>query len=298
MVTQHVASTHTHLTQACFSLPRYLLVVFAMSWPFQGCIFFWPDAIWASKMLLVSMVMVTVGTYIARKYLFHDTFADAGWRWGKPRHYLAAFVLPVFLWVVPTLIAGRLGMQPLSTDIHGRDIFTDFLLSLLVTLIPAFGEEFGWRGYLLPRLLQSHSVRNALLIHAGIWWAWHLPVLIFAGMHTPVVEGKTLLSVTVVLLISLIPSMMHAVVFAYFWSASSSLAVATVYHAAFDEIRDTTERAAGISPFANLWQMVFLTLLGVVLLVKGRWEHLHTLHWGANTKHNDSVHTWSVIYDA
>lgn len=260
-----------------FSLPRYLLVVFAISWPFQFFVFFWPEALWASKMLLVSMMMVTVGTYVAGKYLFHDTFTDAGWRWGKPSHYLAAFGLPLFLWVVPTLIGGVLRIQPIPSDIQTRDLLALFILSFIATLIPAFGEEFGWRGYLLPRLLRSHSVRKALLIQAVIWWAWHLPFLIFTGIHRPVMAGNILLSVAAILAISLIPSLMHAVVFAYFWSASSSLAVVTVYHAAFDEIRDTTESAVGLSPLVNLWQMLFLTLLGAVLLRKGRWERLHAI---------------------
>jgi hypothetical protein len=68
------------------------------------------------------------------------------------------------------------------------------------------------------------------------------------------------------------------------------LAVATVYHAAFDEIRDTTERAVGIGPLVNLWQMVFLALLGAVFLVKGRWEHLHTIHQNANPENNDAAY--------
>ncbi len=71
--------------------------------------------------------------------------------------------------------------------------------------------------------------------------------------------------------------MMHAVVFAYFWSASSSLAVPTVYHAFFDEVRDTIKGSIGISPLAQLWQMVLLSIIGSYLLWKGRWEHLKTL---------------------
>lgn len=171
-----------------FSLPIYLIIVFAISWPFQGFIFFFPEAGWAYKMLLVSMIMVTVGTLIAGKLIFKDTFKDAGWHWGKPKHYLIAFALPILLWLIPTLIGIILNIQRISKDFQAFDTATLFFLSFITTIIPAFGEEFGWRGYLLPRLLLKHSIKKALIIQSFIWWVWHLPFLIFAGINTPIIK--------------------------------------------------------------------------------------------------------------
>ena len=49
--------------------------------------------------------------------------------------------------------------------------------------------------------------------------------------------------------------MMHAVIFAYIWSTCQSLAVATVYHSAFDESRDALETSVGFGPFVDVvWQ--------------------------------------------
>jgi uncharacterized protein len=47
----------------------------------------------------------------------------------------------------------------------------------------AFGEEFGWRGYLLPRLLPLGEVKAAIIVGL-IWGPWHLPVLI-VGLNYP-----------------------------------------------------------------------------------------------------------------
>lgn len=152
-----------------FSLPVYLLIVFAVSWPFQGFIFFFPEAIWASKMLLVSMIMVTVGSFIAGKFIFKDTFKDAGWNWGRPKHYAMAFMLPTLLWLVPTSIAILLGIQVLPEDLDPFSVVILFVFSFATTLIPAFGEEFGWRGYLLPHLLLKHSIKKSLIIQSFIW---------------------------------------------------------------------------------------------------------------------------------
>ncbi len=48
----------------------------------------------------------------------------------------------------------------------------------LVNVIPAFGEEWGWRGYLLPKLLGRFHVLPAMLIMGVIWGLWHLPLTV------------------------------------------------------------------------------------------------------------------------
>ena len=84
--------------------------------------------------------------------------------------------------------------------------------------------------------------------------------------------GNPLVSVPLVMLVSLIPTIMHAVVFAYIWSSTQSLTVATVYHAAFDEVRDTIEGTVGLGPLSQNWQMLILTVLGIALLWKAKWR--------------------------
>ena len=37
------------------------------------------------------------------------------------------------------------------------------------------GEEFGWRGFALARLLRRWQSLPAALILGAIWWVWHLP---------------------------------------------------------------------------------------------------------------------------
>jgi membrane protease YdiL (CAAX protease family) len=49
------------------------------------------------------------------------------------------------------------------------------VISPLVNSIATFGEEFGWRGYLLQKLLPLGK-RRALLILGVIWGVWHWPI--------------------------------------------------------------------------------------------------------------------------
>ncbi len=43
------------------------------------------------------------------------------------------------------------------------------------------GEELGWRGFALPRLLDQFSPRLAGLILGVIWAVWHLPAFFISG---------------------------------------------------------------------------------------------------------------------
>lgn len=52
------------------------------------------------------------------------------------------------------------------------------LLSPFLNLIPCFGEEWGWRGYLLPKMLNRFRVVPAILICGVIWGLWHAPLIV------------------------------------------------------------------------------------------------------------------------
>ncbi len=257
-----------------FSLTTYLLIVMAISWPFQIAYVLWAETPFMRYALSsLPMIMVTVATYIAGRYVFRDGFSKAGWSWGKPKDYLAVFSIAIFVWVVPTILELVSGMRSIPRGVIVPDILGNFLLRFTATLIPAFGEEFGWRGYMLPHLVKRYRLRSALLLHAFIWWAWHLPAIVGMGMAEKLTNNVGT-SIAIMLAVSLIPTTLHAIVYAYIWTVTQSLAVVTVYHAAFDEIRDAIEVSIGLSSLVQVWQMLTLTVLGGLLLWKGNWQQL------------------------
>jgi membrane protease YdiL (CAAX protease family) len=270
-------TSQTTPAQRPFSLVLYLLIVFALSWPFQIAYALWGETPTASYLLSsLSMVMVTVGTFIAGRWVFRDGFKNMGWNWGKPKHYLAVFALALFIFAVPIFIENAFGLHTLPAGISASLILTSFITRFLLTLIPGFGEEFGWRAYLLPHLAQCYSVRKALLIHAFIWWAWHIPALVKIGLQVEGSDANPWLSIALTLLVSLIPAMMNATLFAYVWTASQSLAVASVYHSAYDEVRDALEKTIGFGPLVSLWEMAATLIFGALLLWKADWSALLT----------------------
>jgi membrane protease YdiL (CAAX protease family) len=111
----------------------------------------------------------------------------AGW-------YAAAVGLPALVGLGAIAVATALGDQ------SAREFGAFSVMSLLYFAF-AFGEELGWRGYALPRLLERNTPIVAGLRLGAIWFVWHLPLflpgMLFAGVPV-VATGAVFLALSVV----------------------------------------------------------------------------------------------------
>lgn len=134
---------------------------------------------------------------------------------GRLIGYLAiALLLPVALCMLALVVGSLLGLYP-ADFIHfsGFQQITEMQLaqagiselpvpievlvatqfinvliaSLFINIIPALGEEIGWRGWLLPKLL-PFGAWPAILLSGVIWGLWHAP-LILLGHNYPGTPG-------------------------------------------------------------------------------------------------------------
>jgi uncharacterized protein len=55
-------------------------------------------------------------------------------------------------------------------------IGTALVLGPLMNALNCFGEEWGWRGYLLPKMKGKFKILPMLLINGVIWGIWHAPL--------------------------------------------------------------------------------------------------------------------------
>lgn len=51
-----------------------------------------------------------------------------------------------------------------------------FFLAPIMNFVTCFGEEWGWRGYLLPKIRSRMSTLPMLLLTGVIWGLWHAPL--------------------------------------------------------------------------------------------------------------------------
>jgi membrane protease YdiL (CAAX protease family) len=68
---------------------------------------------------------------------------------------------------------------------------------VVLTVLAGFGEEFGWRGYAIPRLQERYSALTTSLIIGALWGTWHIPLFFTEGtsQHGWLLEGGWLLAV-------------------------------------------------------------------------------------------------------
>jgi len=67
-------------------------------------------------------------------------------------------------------------LTSLHFDISKFGLRTSQLMpQMMIIILIAFGEEYGWRGFLLPRLMNNFSLFYASIILGFIWGIWHFP---------------------------------------------------------------------------------------------------------------------------
>lgn len=86
---------------------------------------------------------------------------------------------PQFGFMAATLEAGGVSAEaypmPLSMLVISQAL-TGLFLGPIMNFVTCFGEEWGWRGYLLPKMAQKLPAIPMLLVNGLIWGLWHAPL--------------------------------------------------------------------------------------------------------------------------
>lgn len=71
------------------------------------------------------------------------------------------------------------GDQPLPMPLWALLIvqFAEVLIAPALNAVACFGEEWGWRGYLVPKLNKVMKPLPMLLLSGVIWGLWHAPII-------------------------------------------------------------------------------------------------------------------------
>jgi membrane protease YdiL (CAAX protease family) len=109
-----------------------------------------------------------------------DGFA---WRTAGLPAWAPALAIPAAVLTAGYLVAAALGVVQLGLGGTALPVFAaTTVLIVAAGCLEAIGEEFGWRGFLLPRLVRYGRVRAGLA--GGLLWAWwHIPLIYVAAAY-------------------------------------------------------------------------------------------------------------------
>jgi CAAX protease family protein len=162
----------------------------------------------------------------------------------------------------------RLGLAGLSPGARfAAGLGLSLTIGTLVSCLYAAGEEIGWRGYMLTRLIDS-GLRRPVLASGLIWGAWHLPLILtgrYASSRMPALSAALFLA--------------NITAFAYLAARlrleSGSVWPAVLIHGSWNTLIQGVFDASTTGSTLLLGEsgilVVAFDILFVVLLVRGTW---------------------------
>ena len=174
--------------------------------------------IYNNLFLLTVMFFPGISALIVRKFINKECLKNSMMEFGSWKPYLQVSLFIPLLYIIIYAITGlfyppdftlktfmiQAGVEEIPFD-PSLFILVYFISTILVipiiNFIPAFGEEFGWRGYLLPKLLPLGR-EKALIISGLIWGLWHLlfVLLIDYGSYPNKIAGGLIFTALITLL--------------------------------------------------------------------------------------------------
>ena len=158
--------------------------------------------------------------------------------WRVPlRWWMVALGLPALLSLLAALLYAIGGSGELTL---GRLTVLDLVLVVLVV-----GEELGWRGYALPRLLERFSPLVASLVLGLLWGLWHLPTFFIPGtpQYGHPIPAFLLLTIA------------YSILLTWIWRPTGgSVLVATLAHGMINVSQGFF--LAGVDPSLRYWWLV------------------------------------------
>lgn len=212
-------------------LPRgfygfYLLVTAAMM---IGCIFsvFLPSLDWlsVSNFAVIGASLIGWGMLLLTRREKRAAFG-LGWRKGSTGSvifcslvFVVIYVLRVFL---PVFLAGaqKAYLDYMMTPMPYIMLF-NIVLSFFLSFLCFFGEEYGWRYFLQPRMQAKFGARRGVILLGVMWGLWHLPLNLFYYAPDTPLQSILLQQITCISL---------AILIAYGYLKTGNIWVAVIMH--------------------------------------------------------------------
>lgn len=265
---------NTTIYSSTKALPGYFALAFGFSW------FFWlwpvlssqgylhlpmPNMVWVAAGAhgpLFAAVLLTYksGGWAAVKHLIRSGLSlrmKAGW-------WLVILFTPVVLTGVAVWVNSTVGGYQTGKTLLAQPLLILPTFVMMFFLGGSFQEEYGWRGYALPRLLELWKPLTASVLLGGLWGLWHLPLFYIAG------TSQVFMPFGVFVVLAILMS----ILFTYFYlRTGKNLFSALLFHTAINtalSLFPPVEQKTGGNYLALVYLMLLYLCLVLMMIFPGR----------------------------
>jgi hypothetical protein len=148
------------------------------------------------------MLIPAICAVITIKLVSKESITKFGMRIGRLRYYIWALMIPIFINMMAFMLTNILGLAVFDMSMPGLNVIMSqiplaipreqlavlvlaqgLILGPILGLPLALGEEFGWRAFLLSKLL-TMGRSKAIVLHGIILGVWHIPAILM-GLNYP-----------------------------------------------------------------------------------------------------------------
>ena len=255
--------SHDDVVEAKYII-GYIAVTLAIAWAVE--IFGFSGSAGAQSVLLIAFfpaIVAFAANVIRRKPARAQLKALTHRITGRSVVFAVAYpLLFIVAAAVITLITGmgHVSAEGLSNKLSVNSLLL-FLVLVAVTFLVSFGEEYGWRGYLLPTLTQKQGKVVATTMVGIVWGLFHIPIYYqlaaLTGINPPTL---TVLDAGFVVT--------FAFAFSYCYYLTESILPCMLLHGMWDVTLPTAfgQRGSGIIETDVLYLSALLLVMGVALI--------------------------------
>ena len=124
------------------------------------------------------------------------------------------------------LVRDQIGKMPAAMMIV-MVLFSGLIAGVTINAVAAFGEEYGWRNYLVGALRDVKFPKAALFIGV-VWGVWHFPLILMGHNYPDNPHWGVLMMVAMCILLGVIEL--------YFVLKAKSMIVAAIMHGTFNAV--------------------------------------------------------------
>ncbi len=187
----------------------YLVLVFAITWALEFFVVYpisekygYGKNILAQGIVAAMMFAPALCVLLTRWFTkegFKNSRLAVNFKGGRWKPYVAAWLLPSVLCALGAVAyfliypgrfdashsyiiqqSAEMGVTVTPEQMEQKvilDIIAAVLLAPLLNAVTCFGEEWGWRGYMMPKLRKRIKFLPAVLLGGLIWGLWHAPLI-------------------------------------------------------------------------------------------------------------------------